>query len=732
MRTTLMALVGCTLLGPHEALLAAAPKQADMVAYCRSVNLQHASTSVSGIPLEAYFTTFDGLTTVPLYDSFGNSLRVSGELSPDSSQAGLYRTDYILFAGNSVDSYGTAEVRFPVADADANGVPDFLQMNRAGTVDFSGITTRHAPSASTSTLSGRITRGAGSNAGTYTATVRDGTRSLTYTGYSYLLNAVGKFSYVRGTSNSGTFTASVTDEQGATTSYSADANFAVAGPNSLSFPQTLFRGTDGSLLTALPFTLTRTGSRYLGDLEFIDGGARTSWQDYKRWRIEIADTNDANKNGVPDLTDVLVEPPVITQAPQGQTVNAGVTVVITAAASGSAPLQFQWQKNGANIPFATGTTFTLSNVQVADSGRYRVVVSNTAGKVTSAEAVLEVKTPILPPTVATPPLGQTIIEGSPVTFMVVAGGTPPFAYQWRRNGIDLPGATADRWTISKTSSADAGDYTVVINNSAGQVTSPPATLVIQPKLPTSVVPVISLNPNSTNVPVGGRLRLEAAATGAAPLTFQWWQDSQAVAGATNPVLIVEGVSAAVAGNYVLVARNPAGEARSQPAAVVVASAPTGHRLFLARVGQGLELVVQGPRGIRVAVEVTSDLKNWIEWKRVDQTGARIPMTVEGEGVGFRSYRLREVPGAVPQVPTIVTQPKAILAVVGELVQFSVEATGPGPLSFQWKRNGNPIAGATGSKYVIASVRTSSAGSYTVVVTNPNGSIESEVAELVVE
>jgi len=83
--------------------------------------------------------------------------------------------------------------------------------------------------------------------------------------------------------------------------------------------------------------------------------------------------------------------PTITTQPANQTVTAGQTATFTVVAGGTAPLSYQWQKNGTNIAGVTSTSYTTPVTTTADSGStFRVVVSNTAGTVTSAAATLTV------------------------------------------------------------------------------------------------------------------------------------------------------------------------------------------------------------------------------------------------------------------------------------------------------------------------------------------------------
>ena len=83
--------------------------------------------------------------------------------------------------------------------------------------------------------------------------------------------------------------------------------------------------------------------------------------------------------------------PYITAQPASQTVTAGQTATFTVAAGGTAPLSYQWQKNGSDISGATSTTYTTPATAAADTGeQFRVVVSNSVGTVTSNNATLTV------------------------------------------------------------------------------------------------------------------------------------------------------------------------------------------------------------------------------------------------------------------------------------------------------------------------------------------------------
>ena len=85
----------------------------------------------------------------------------------------------------------------------------------------------------------------------------------------------------------------------------------------------------------------------------------------------------------------------------------------------------------------------------------------------------------------------------------------------------------------------------------------------------------------------------------------------------------------------------------------------------------------------------------------------------------------------PQAPVITAQPQRIGIAQGSDAVFSVTASGPGSLSYQWYFNDNPIGGATGASYTVSAANYTDAGNYSVVVTNGFGSIASSAATLTV-
>lgn len=183
-------------------------------------------------------------------------------------------------------------------------------------------------------------------------------------------------------------------------------------------------------------------------------------------------------------------PPSITTPPAAQTVTEGATVQFTVAAAGEAPLAYQWRKgasplsDGGNLAGANAATLTLSGVAVADAGTYDVVVSNAAGSVTSAAALLTVNPLLVAPSITTQPSPQSAALGGTASFTVAASGTAPLVYQWRKGGSalsdggNIAGAATATLTVTGVGAGDVGSYDVVVTNLAGTATSGSAALTL--------------------------------------------------------------------------------------------------------------------------------------------------------------------------------------------------------------------------------------------------------------
>lgn len=193
-------------------------------------------------------------------------------------------------------------------------------------------------------------------------------------------------------------------------------------------------------------------------------------------------TNDVASTPSQEATlTVAPLPPAIATQPAAVSVVAGQSVTFTVQMlPQGAPLQYQWRRNGVDIPNAIQASYKLDGVQLGDSGaRFSVRISNSVGHVDSDEAVLTVSAAPVGPSITTQPAALSVNVGQSATFAVVASGSAPLAYQWRRNGTVIEGAREASYTINATVLADNGAvFSVVVGNAVDTVTSANATLTV--------------------------------------------------------------------------------------------------------------------------------------------------------------------------------------------------------------------------------------------------------------
>jgi hypothetical protein len=316
-------------------------------------------------------------------------------------------------------------------------------------------------------------------------------------------------------------------------------------------------------------------------------------------------------------------------------VPTGTTVLFTVVAGGAAPLAFQWRKDGVDLPGATASTLELSNVQPTGAGSYEVSVTNAAGSVVSAPAVLTVQPPpaIQPPSITGQPQNVSAPAGTSVNFSVTVAGTAPLKFQWRRNGAAINGAINATLTLNAVQAAEAGSYDVVVSNSAGTVTSAAAVLVFEGR-PPIVPPTITGQPQNVSVPLNSSVNLHVAVAGTAPFKFQWRFNGTEISGANSASLVLNSLTAANAGRYDVLVANEAGDVRSEPASLTVTEAPF---LEITRQPRDVAVAADGPASFDVTAKGAPALT--FQWFR-SRSARTAPVAIAG--ANKRTFKIERV------------------------------------------------------------------------------------------
>jgi hypothetical protein len=644
--------------------------------------------------------------------------------------------------------------------ADSGTSFDVVVSNTAGTVTSSAATLTVnpapvAPTITTQPVNQTVTAG-------QTATFNvaaTGTAPLSYQWRKNGVNiagatAAGYTTPATTTSDSGaTFTAVVSNTAGTVTSAAATltVNAAVVAPTITTQPgnQTATFNVVATGTTPLSYQWQKNGVNIAGATATSYTTPVTATSDSgSTFAVVVTNTAGTVTSAAATLTvTAAAVAPTITTQPANQTVTAGQTATFNVVATGTAPLSYQWQKNGVNIAGATATSYTTPVTATSDSGSaFRVIVSNTAGTVTSSAATLTVNPAPVAPTITTQPGNQTVTAGQAATFNVVATGTAPLSYQWQKNGVNIAGATAANYTTPATTTADSGtSFDVVVSNTAGTATSAAATLTVNPA---PVAPTITTQPGNQTVTGGQTATFTVVAAGTAPLSYQWQKNGVNIAGATATSYTTPLTATSDSGStFDVVVSNTAGTVTSATATLTVNPAPVAPSITTQPANQ---TVTAGQAATFAAVATgTAPLsyqwqKNGVNIAGATATSYTTPATTTTDsGSTFRlivSNTAGTVTSAVatltvnpaPVAPSITTQPANQTVTAGQTATFTVVAAGTVPLSYQWQKNGVNVAGATSASYTSPATTTSDSGAtFDVVVSNTAGTVTSAAATLTV-
>jgi Abnormal spindle-like microcephaly-assoc'd, ASPM-SPD-2-Hydin/Immunoglobulin domain len=176
------------------------------------------------------------------------------------------------------------------------------------------------------------------------------------------------------------------------------------------------------------------------------------------------------------------------------------------------------------------------------------------------------------PHITAQPVNQTVTAGQSTSFSVSAMGGG-VTYQWQKNGAVISGATNPSYSTPVTTVSDSGsEFTVTVSNNFGSVTSNPAFLTVNAAMS---APVITIQPTSQTVTVPNSAVFSAAATGTAPMSYQWMRNGLSISGASGPTYMTPATSPSDNGAAFSVAiSNAAGSATSAAATLSVAPATT--------------------------------------------------------------------------------------------------------------------------------------------------------------
>jgi len=511
------------------------------------------------------------------------------------------------------------------------------------------------------------------------------------------------------------------------------------------------------MLNSAPISGATTNPFTLYNAQFTDSGT---------YSVLVTNSlgNVLSSNALINVTNV---PPDITSQPLSLSIATSSNATFSVTANGTAPLTYQWMLNTLPISGATTNPFTIINAQLTNSGTYSVLVTNAGGSILSSNAVLTVTN--IPVTITSQPQSQSVGLGAGASFSVSVTGTSPLAYQWLENGTNIPGATANSFTIGSVNTTDAGDYRVVVTNYAGSVTSTVATLTVNTgqaliiaqwnfnsPVPDGVSTTGTRLPSTgvgTNIYVGGTVAAGTGGSGefasgtgsgdpAASDNTAWNTTTYPAVNANNKTAGVQfNVSTLGKQNIVVSWASQASNTGSKygrlqyttngtiftdfPTSIINAggsfSARTNDLSAFPNVNNNTNFA------FRIVSEFESTAINDANAQYVGANGTYgTGGTIRFDMVTVSGFAL------VTSVPPVINfQPISLSITTTSNATFSVTAIGTNPLGYQWRFNGTNISGATTNPFVLSNAQTTDSGNYSVIVSNVMGTILSSNALLTV-
>ena len=446
--------------------------------------------------------------------------------------------------------------------------------------------------------------------------------------------------------------------------------------------------------------------------------------------------------------------PVIAVQPINRTSVVGTSVTLSVTATGASPLTYQWFKGEQSIPTGTAANLTFASVSATDAGTYKVVVSNGAGSVTSANATLTVSSgaDVAPGLLNVAARGHAgkgamvlsgafTVEGNASKQMLVRGVGPALS-TFSVSGVltdprlEIVNATTgavvasnDDWNQAANAaqlpavSAQAGAFALAQGSKDAAIlgTFPPGTYRAR---------VLGASENT------GVAQLEIFDADSTPRLV--YLATRARIGSGNNVL-VQGIaiSAPVAGrSYLIRALGPAlgiTGALTDPQLAVYSGA-NGATPLASSDNWGGDAAIASVSAVVGAMPLPAGSKdaalNFVPPAAGIYT-AQVSGVGAAAGIALLEVFEADAQRAATLPAAIVSPPESVAVSAGQPASIGVVSVGKPAPTYQWRKNSNAISGAAQSTFSITSTQTGDAGNYDVVVTNSGGTATSASVQLLV-
>lgn len=432
--------------------------------------------------------------------------------------------------------------------------------------------------------------------------------------------------------------------------------------------------------------------------------------------------------------------PIISASPLSQSACTGTTVNFVVSSDMTAG-NYEWRKDGIIIATTRSNVYTVSPVTAASAGSYDVILRQdcnpTVAIASSGAGRLSVS--IAPTITQQPQSSRVICAGRPDTLRIRAVATA-MTLQWRKDGVNISGATDSNYVIPNGTAAVVGNYDCVVSGQC--IPSVTSTICA---VDVAFLPVVTSSPSDQTVCPGSTVTLTTTATVVGgTLSYNWIKNGVSIAGSNSPTLTLTNVQAADVGRYqCLVTRNGANPSNCN---ITVGGREVVVSVFSSPRISGQPSGAEACAGSTVTMSVAADgfdlnfqwFKNGVTIPNSNTNALELANLTAGSAgnysvrvTGTCGFSASSTPATLTVVtrPRLTTSPQSTSLLIGQALNLSVSGTDIS--SIKWLKNNSVIPGATNLFYSIANVRTTDAGVYNAIVTNSCGSVVTGSAVVVV-
>jgi hypothetical protein len=225
--------------------------------------------------------------------------------------------------------------------------------------------------------------------------------------------------------------------------------------------------------------------------------------------------------------------------------------------------------NGGVYAYGKSTAFPTNTWQASNYWVDVVLQSSASPSPAPAPSPAPTPSPVAP-SISSQPVSRTVTAGQSASFTVTASGTG-VSFQWKKNGAAISGATSSSYNTPATTMSDNGaQFSCVVSNSMGSMTSNAANLTVNAA---TVAPSITSQPASRTVTAGQTASFSVSVSGSAPFTYQWKKNGAAINGAVSSSYATPATTSADNGvQFVCVVSNSAGSVTSNAGTLTVNAA----------------------------------------------------------------------------------------------------------------------------------------------------------------